>query len=177
MPEDNQGPGEEAGAAGGGAMTGSVVVLRVRGRAHVRRQIADTLRLLNLTRKNHCTIVPENAEYKGMIMKAKDYIAWGPADEKTVARLLSDRGKVTGGKKLSDGHVKDNSKFKDIKELAKALAEGRAALGDVKDLKPVFRLNPPVKGFPRKGIKAPHTVGGALGDRGKDIGELLGRMI
>lgn len=39
-----------------------------------------------------------------------------------------------------------------------------------------YRLNPPRKGFGRKGIKLPFKLGGALGDRGEKINDLLKRM-
>jgi large subunit ribosomal protein L30 len=40
-----------------------------------------------------------------------------------------------------------------------------------------FRLNPPRKGFGRKGIKTPFSIGGALGDRRDKINDLVKRMI
>lgn len=39
------------------------------------------------------------------------------------------------------------------------------------------RLAPPKKGFERKGIKVAFKVGGALGDRGQAINDLIARMI
>jgi large subunit ribosomal protein L30 len=45
------------------------------------------------------------------------------------------------------------------------------------NLKPFFRLNPPVKGFGRKGIKKAFAVGGALGDRKEKINDLIRRML
>jgi large subunit ribosomal protein L30 len=41
----------------------------------------------------------------------------------------------------------------------------------------VVRLNPPKKGFGRKGIKMPFKLGGALGDRGEKINDLITRML
>lgn len=41
----------------------------------------------------------------------------------------------------------------------------------------VIRLQPPRKGFGRKGIKVPFSVGGALGYRGEKINDLLKRMV
>lgn len=41
----------------------------------------------------------------------------------------------------------------------------------------VYFLAPPVGGFERKGIKKSYTVGGALGDRGEAINDLLAKMI
>ena len=158
-------------------MSELIAVIRVRGRTHIRYGIDDTLKLLNLTRKNHCTLILGDDGLRGMVGKAKDYITWGEVDEKTVAKLLKERGRVSGGKKLTDAYVKENSGYADINAFAKALSNGEAKLRDVKGLKPVFRLNPPKKGFERKGIKKPYSVGGALGYRGDKIKAVLERMM
>jgi large subunit ribosomal protein L30 len=154
----------------------ATAVLRVRGRTHIKYGIADTMRILGLTRKNYLMIIT-NKDLLPMVNKAKDYLTWGTVDEKTISALLVSRGRVAGDKKLTDAYVKSNSKFADIKSLAAAVAKGEAKLKDVNGLKPVFRLNPPRKGFERGGIKHPYTVGGALGPRGDKIKELLERML
>ena len=41
----------------------------------------------------------------------------------------------------------------------------------------VYRLNSPRKGYGRKGTKLPFAKGGALGDRGDKINDLLVRMV
>ncbi|HLF54550.1 MAG TPA: uL30 family ribosomal protein [Candidatus Nanoarchaeia archaeon] len=43
--------------------------------------------------------------------------------------------------------------------------------------KKAFRLNPPRKGFGRKGIKISFKMAGALGDRGEKINDLILRMV
>lgn len=48
---------------------------------------------------------------------------------------------------------------------------------DPKKIKNYFRLNSPRKGFERKGIKKPFSIGGALGYRGSKINDLIKRMI
>jgi large subunit ribosomal protein L30 len=48
---------------------------------------------------------------------------------------------------------------------------------DPKKTKGFFRLQPPRKGFERKGIKTPFSKGGALGYRGEKINDLIKRMI
>ena len=40
-----------------------------------------------------------------------------------------------------------------------------------------FRLSPPLKGYERKGTKKPFKLGGALGNRGEKINDLIKRMI
>lgn len=42
---------------------------------------------------------------------------------------------------------------------------------------PVYALHPPVKGFGRKGIKVAFTRGGAFGNRGEKINDLIKRML
>ncbi len=43
--------------------------------------------------------------------------------------------------------------------------------------KNVFRLNPPKKGYGKKGVKMPFKLGGALGDRAEKINDLVMRMV
>jgi len=158
-------------------MSEVVVIVRVRGRTHVKPDIEDTLKYLGLTRKNHATIINVNKSEKGMVNKINDYVTWGEITEKTTEELLKSRGRLSGGKPVDDSYVKDNSSFEGISQFAKALAKGEAKLKDIEGLKRVFRLNPPVKGFERGGIKAPFTKGGVLGYRGEKINELILRMI
>ncbi len=40
-----------------------------------------------------------------------------------------------------------------------------------------FRLQPPKRGYGRKGVKVPFIRGGALGDRGDKIKDLITRMV
>lgn len=62
-------------------------------------------------------------------------------------------------------------------QTVKLLQEQRGARDTEGSLKPFFRLSPPKKGFERKGIKVPYKLGGALGDRGKEISALIQRML
>ncbi len=158
-------------------MSSILAIVRIRGRTHINSQIEDTLRSLGLTRKNNAIILQADASGSGMIKKVKDYITWGEVDEKTIVSLLKSRGKITGGKPLTDDYVKDNSKYSNIGDLAKAVSDSKAKLKEVEGLKVVFKLNPPLKGFERGGIKQPFTKGGALGYRSEKINELISRMI
>ena len=56
-----------------------------------------------------------------------------------------------------------------------ALLENKIKYKDIPDVKPLFRLNPPKKGY--EGIKRAYVNKGALGYRGKDINKLITRMI
>ena len=43
--------------------------------------------------------------------------------------------------------------------------------------KKFYRLQPPRKGFGRKGVKVPFSIGGGVGYRGEKINDLIQRMI
>lgn len=151
-----------------------VAVVRVRGNIGVRRDIRDTLKMLNLTRVNHCVFIDTRPTYKGMLQKVKDYVTWGEVTAQDVAMILRHRGELEGGKKLTDEYIRENTPFKSIEEFAKAFVEFKAELKDIPKLKKVFRLHPPRKGY--EGIKRSFKEGGALGYRGREIGKLLYRM-
>jgi large subunit ribosomal protein L30 len=153
-----------------------VLAIRVRGQVSVRPQIEDTLDKLLLGRLHQARILKLSSSLQGMITKAKDYITWGEIDEETAALLLSKRGRLPGNKRLTDNHVKKNSSFRTIKALAKAIVDGKASVSDVAELKPVFRLAPPSKGF--KGKRHLSVgMGGVTGYRGEEINSLAKRMI
>lgn len=75
--------------------------------------------------------------------------------------------------------VKDLTTYGEVSDETIRLLQDKRGQKDAKtgELKPFFRLNPPRKGFERKGTKIPFTVGGALGYRGDKINDLIQRMI
>jgi large subunit ribosomal protein L30 len=150
-------------------------VIRIRGTLNIKPDIKETLKMLRLTRANHCVIVPKTEVFDGMLKKAKDYITWGEVEPETMELLLRERCFLEGGAKLNDAHVKKNSSFKGIKELATAIAEGKVEHREIDWAQPVFRLSSPKKGY--TGIKRPVTTGGSLGYRGKEINEIIRRMV
>ena len=46
--------------------------------------------MLNLTRINHATIIPESATYSGMLQKSKDFVTWGAVDSDSIENLLKE---------------------------------------------------------------------------------------
>lgn len=149
-------------------------IVRVRGNIGVRNEIIYNLKLLNLTRVSHCVLFPETEKIKGMLKKGKDYITWGEISQETLQKLLYKRGKVYKDKKLVD--FKDVYDLKKTQEISNQLLEGKIKLKDL-NIKPVFRLKPPSKGYERKGVKKTFKQGGALGYRGDKINNLLNKMI
>lgn len=168
-----------------------VAVVRVRGTVNVDGRIKTTLDLLKIKYKNNCNVVEWNETYKGMLNKVKDYVTYGEIDKETFKELLLKRGEILQNKtkkipldvkgkkkiRINDEIIKAiNPNFNSVNEFVDAFFENKAKLSDI-NLKLPFRLTPPAKGFERKGIKIPYTMGGALGDRGTAINDLLKRMM
>jgi len=141
------------------------MVVRVRGTIHARNDIARTLHHLHLTRPNHATVIPENPEMRGMLIKVQGYVTWGEADAATLGALLEARGQSPTGARLSGGPA--------IPELAKSVAD--RGLPATEGLRPLFRLRAPKGGW--KSTKKPFARGGALGYRGRTINDLVRRML
>lgn len=140
-------------------------IIRVRGIRKINPKIKRTLEMLNLNRPNHCVVVPETPQYRGMINIVKDYVTFGQIDENMLYKLINKKGRK--GRKM----LRTLMDEKAVKEAAKEIAEGKKKLSDVAD--PVFCLHPPRKGYEK--IKLNYPLG-ALGKR-DDISKLINRMI
>ena len=145
-----------------GANSKQLAAIRVRGITGVKTKVGDTLNMLRLYKNNYCCVFPNKPIYVGMLKKAKDYITWGEIDDETFKELVDKRGEEFHGR---ESDSKGKIKYNDF-----------AVFGN-KKIKKSFRLNPPRKGFERKGIKHSFQQGGALGYRGEKINDLIKRMI
>jgi len=157
----------------------SYAVVRIRSDIKSVEGVHDTLRFLNLTRVNHCVVIPETDTYRGMLARVKDYVTWGEVSAEALLFLLDKRGRTLSGEGVDDAFVKSGTKYDSVAGLAKAVAENEFVLNDLKAMKPVFRLPPPVRGY--EGIKnqynkARPSQGGSLGYRGKAINILIEKM-
>ncbi len=146
-----------------------IAVIRIRGGVGVRKEIKDTLKMLRLHRKNHCTLWNMNDSVKGMLQKVKDYVTWGEISDEVLEKMVKKRGRKIGNKRLTEEEVK-----KVLEVLKNSDVQPSKALREI-GVKPVFRLRPPRKGF-KKTIKVAYPKG-ELGYRGEAINELLERMI
>jgi large subunit ribosomal protein L30 len=79
-------------------MEEKIIIVRVRGEVGVRKSIKDTLKMLNLHKKNWCVIVPKTRVYLGMINKVKDYVTYGPVTDEVLKSL--DEKRKDGDKKF-----------------------------------------------------------------------------
>ena len=140
-------------------------VIRIRGSIDMQKHIKDTLKMLKLTRVNHCVLLREkDPKVKGMVQKVKDFVTWGEINEKTLEKMVTARGRLEGDKPLDE---------KKAKEVSTKLLKAKK-MKDVEGIKPFFRLACPKKGF--EGIKQDFPKG-ALGYRGEKINDLIERMM
>lgn len=153
-----------------------IAIIRVRGCKKLKTTVEDTMKMLRLYRKNSCVIVPNTKTFVGMLTKIKDYVTWGEIDEKTFQALLTKRGKLPAKQKLDETYMKDKTKLS-FADFTKEFFAFKKELKDIPGLKQFFKLNPPQKGFERKGTKKAFTIGGALGYRKEKINDLIQRMI
>jgi len=141
----------------------------------VSQEVKDTLSMLRLNRNCHATLVDDRPAYKGMLRKSKDYLTWGEVSQENIALLLKKRGRLVGDKKLTDEYAKELD-YESLDDLAEAIFKVNIEFSSLPEVKPVFRLRPPKKGFKGK-IKRSFAAGGELGYRGDAINDLLKRMV
>ena len=148
-------------------------VIRIRGTIGIRNNVKDTLKMLRLDNANSCAIVAENPTFKGMLELAKEWITYGEIDKNSLVDVLKKRLRLIGNKRVDESILKKIG-IASYEALADGLISGNNKLRDFKILQPFFRLTPPSKGF--KSVREHHPKGD-LGYRGKEINELLMRMI
>ncbi len=153
-----------------------IAILRVRGSMETRGKLEVVMKQNHLTRKNHMILIQSGPQTTGFLHVANDWITYGEVSEKVVEKLFRERGEVIGGKRLTDEFLSKNSKYKTISDYAKHFFEGTANFKEVENLKPLFRLHHPIKGFERLGIKQRYPKG-ALGNRKEKINDLILRML
>lgn len=152
-----------------------LAVIRVRGISDISREIKETLQMLHLTRNCHATLIDDRPSYLGMLRKARNCLVWGEVSEESIKLLLEKRGRLIGNKKLT-GEYAQKTGNETLIALAKSIHELKVEYGSLPDIKPVFRLHPPKKGFRGK-VKRSYSAGGVTGYRGEAINDLIERMI
>ena len=153
-----------------------LAVVRIKGKQNIKKELERTMQLLKLYRKNHCAILPAKKEILGMIKKIERYVTWGEIEPKMIKKIIEKRGRLPGNKRVTEKYIKEKT-GKTIDEFVNELNETKLKIKDVPGLKSFFRLKPPTKGFERKGIRKPYSMGGVFGYRGKEIKSLLEKMI
>lgn len=152
-----------------------LALIRLRGHSGMHPDPEYAFGLMHLTRKHHATLIKSTASNLGAILRIKDYATWGEVSKDMVSLLLQKRGMLRGKRRLTEEFVKDKLGFHSIEAMAKAIYNFEVDFWNLNDLKPIFRLHPPRKGF-KGSIKKPYPKG-ELGYRGHHINQLISKMI
>ncbi len=152
-----------------------LVAVRIRGLSDISQETKDTLMMLRLTRNCHATLLDDRPAYNGMLRKSQHCLTWGEVSQESIALLLKKRGRLVGDKKLTDEYAKELD-YKSLDDLAEAIFKVDIEFSSLPQVKPVFRLRPPKKGYKGK-VKKSYAAGGESGYRGDAINDLLKRMV
>lgn len=150
------------------------LVVRMKGTVNVPFWALTTLQNLYLNKRFSATLVPETADYLGMLRKIKEWVAWSKADSEIVKTLIEKRGKKIA-QLDSQKESKKKDEYKGIDELVNVIVNDKIKFSDQNNIKPWFSLNPPRGGFKKKSKKQ-FTDGGILGNN-KDLLEIVKRMV
>lgn len=152
-----------------------IATVRIRGTISASIDVRKTLKMLNLVRNNNAVLIDNRQSFLGMIQTVRDYVTYGEPSGTTVAMLIKKRGRLRGDKKLTEEYARKIG-YESLDALADAIHSCRAEYWKLPDIRPVFRLHPPTKGFRGK-IKRGYGAGGELGRRDYGIDKLLERML
>ena len=78
-----------------------IAAVKVRGNVDVAKPIKDTMRNLGLDKRNQIGLYEDSDSLRGMLDKAKDYIAYGQVSEETVEMLEDRYGDAESGNTIS----------------------------------------------------------------------------
>jgi len=71
-----------------------IAAILVRGTIGIKIVFKDTLKMLNLRKRNSCVILEKTPSNTGMLNKVKDFITYGEINDATLQELLKTRGKT-----------------------------------------------------------------------------------
>lgn len=137
-----------------------IVVIRISGMVDLPSDHQEALYRLRLRRKYSAVLIEDTPLNRKLLMRVRNYVAYGKISQEMLAKLVAMRGEGLAGKKLDAEKVAGQIGKKSYEELG---------------MKPFFRLHPP-----RKGIESKKHFGvgkGVLGDNGDKINDLLERML
>jgi large subunit ribosomal protein L30 len=151
-----------------------LVAVKVRGEISAQREAKETSAMLHLTHSNHAVLIDSRPAFLGMLQRVQNYVTWGEATKETVARMLKERGKLAGGKAMTEEYAQKIG-YKSLDDLADAIANCEVEHWKLEGVQKVFRLHPPKKGYHGK-TKKSYRAGGEAGYRGEAINKLVQRM-
>jgi len=77
-----------------------IAIILVRGLVRATSKVKNTLKMLNLERKNYCSIVLNTEANMGMIDVVRSFVTYGEIEDDTLKTLLEKRGEKRDEKRL-----------------------------------------------------------------------------
>ena len=154
-----------------------LIAVRLDGAPNVRPREESTLNSLRMKTRFSAVLLRDNPSVRGMLQRVKDHVTWAEAKKEDLEVLLSNRARTVEGLGITDKFVKEKANLPGLRELLSGLCSGKFSLAKLWEIgvKPVFRLHPPRRGFPRSS-KRPVANRGELGYRKDGLQELLTKM-
>ena len=72
-------------------MEKKIAIILIRGLQSANKEIKDTLKMLNIHKRNVCVVVDNAKNFLGMINKVRNYVTYGEINEETL-KLLKKKG-------------------------------------------------------------------------------------
>ena len=137
-------------------------IVTLRGEVNRSEKVDDTMKMLNLHKVNHATLVPDTDAYRGMITKVNDFVAHGEPSADVLETVLAKRAEPLEGDQsdVDEEWLAENTDYDDFASLTEALLAEETTLRE-QGLSPTLRLHPPRSGH--DGIKHSAIEGGQLG--------------
>lgn len=85
-----------------------IAIILLRSLCGMGKDVKDTLGMLHLSRRQHCSVFEDSSSLYGMLDKIKDYVTYGEISEDTYRLLCEKKG---------EKDPKDSSKLKNLYRL------------------------------------------------------------
>lgn len=152
-----------------------LVAIKVRGTISAKREARDTLDIMKMKKTHNAVIIDDRPSFIGMLYRVQNYVTWGEVTKEILSEMIKKRGRLAGNKRFSDEYVKELG-YKSIDDLANAIVNCKVEYWKLTNVRSVFKLHPPKKGYKGK-TKKSFATGGEAGYRSEKINDLIKRMI
>jgi large subunit ribosomal protein L30 len=139
-----------------------IAVIRIGGIVKMNKDVEETMFRTRLRRKFVLTLLENNEETRRLLLKIRNFVAYGEISEEVLKELIEKRAEQ-----------KDKTKKFNIESIIKEISKNKPSEWSIK---PFFRLHPPIGGIDSKkhfGV----TSKAVLGNNKEKINDLIRRML
>ena len=139
-----------------------ILAIRISGQVNISEKMEETLFRMRLRKKYSATLFKPTVENQKLLQKTRNFIAFGDINKETLLALIEKRGALKiKGAKIDAKKILESLEKKNIQDL---------------EIKPFFRLHPPIGGIDAKKHFGT-TKKSVLGDNKEKINDLVRRML